>query len=385
MKTWWLRSLAGPFGCALLAACGSGSEAGLMDPSAAPAVTVDASDDQALDDAQVPDAAEEPVVDASAPQDVAEADAEQEDAAPPPPPNPFEPPAVEVAVWKGKLPPGGLFSPGIRVTYPTPLPQDGPYPLVLFAHGMSLGEDDYAATFEHIAKFGYVVASVDFEENLLDMDHHAPVEAMQKAVELLSTESPPELLGRADLTTFVAAGHSLGGKAAVWLALEDARVAAVVALDPVDDAMGPGAPSEERPSLAPERMGEMTVPGLYVAAQLSPTGTTPCAAKSSNACRFVESTPAEASPRLYVLQDFGHMQFVDAYGCMQCHACARGPQDAHEPKQVLARGLMVAFLEDVIRGRSESRYWLEGEGIGQLQAADGLLDVAEQLSFCALP
>jgi pimeloyl-ACP methyl ester carboxylesterase len=169
------------------------------------------------------------------------------------------PPDTKLGTWKGSLPGGSA----VVVTFPS---EGGgkTYPLVVFAHGFQLGVGDYQSTLDHIAKFGYVVASVDYASNLLDQDHHAPVDSMKAAIELL-TASPPAQVGPiVDASRIASMGHSLGAKGAIWAALELPEIKAVVALDPVDDGGSSFVPANptKRPSLAPEQMGKMKVPAL---------------------------------------------------------------------------------------------------------------------------
>lgn len=299
------------------------------------------------------------------------------------PPDPFHDPGTSVSTWRGKLPPGGMFASDVEVTFPTdPAPPEG-YPLMVFAHGFQIGEDQYRASMEHVAKFGYVVASVDYESSLLDQDHHAPVEAMASAIEMLTTTPPPEVGAIVDSARIAAAGHSLGAKGAVWLTLEDDRIDALIALDPVDDDPSPiPIPTDKRPSLTPERMAEMGTPSLYVAAELSLQGQQACAPRESNGCRFYESSPPGVPAWLVVLPAFGHMQFMDAYDCTLCGTCARGPEGDHGWRQAVFRGLMVAFLGAHLRGETAYLDLFDGAGRGQLELDNALLDAAEQGLFC---
>lgn len=339
----------------------------------------------AAQDAQPPDSGTPDAdTDIAAPDAPPEATPEASPDVIPQPPDPFAPPAVEVATWRGKLPPAGLFDPEVEISYPTePPPADG-YPLVVFAHGFQVGEEMYRATMEHVAKFGYVAVSTDYENNPIDQDHHAPVEAMARAIDMMTTDPPSEIGAIVDPDRIAAMGHSIGGKGAVWLTLEDPRVQVLVALDPIDDDPSPvPLPTGKRPSLAPELMGDLTVPTFYLAAELSPNGAQPCAPAASNSCRYFESTPAGTPAWIAVLEDFGHMQYLDPYDCLLCGTCERGPQAEHADKQTMMRGLAVAFLEMHLRGETGHLAYFEGASREQLESDDVLLDPAEQEAFCA--
>ena len=296
--------------------------------------------------------------------------------------DPYQPPAGQVATWTETLPPGGLLDPEVLVYYP---PSPGPgetLPLVVFAHEVGVGEDAYAESLTHIAKFGYVVASVEYHWNPVDEDHHAPADWMLAAIDLLTDSPPAELVGVVDTTRIAAGGHGLGGKAAIWLALESAPIDAVFTYDPIDDQQGL-IPSSKRPSLTPEMMDQMVVPALYLGAELGPEGITECTPRDANACRFFEATPAGLDAWLMILESFGHMQFVDGYNCVACLTCNRGPQSEHEAVQVVARGLTVSFLEYVLKGNAGYLPYLQGFQYDDLRTKNRILDSQEEFEFCA--
>jgi pimeloyl-ACP methyl ester carboxylesterase len=297
-------------------------------------------------------------------------------------PDPFQPPADNVDVWTGKLPPGGLLDHDVRVYFPNPAPPDAPLPLLVFAHGTGLGENAYEDTFRHVAKFGYVVASVEYSYNALSPNHHAPADSMLGAIELLGQNPPSELESIVDVTRLAVGGHGLGAKAALWMALEGADIDGVVAFDPIDDDEGL-LPSVKRPSLTPELMTSMATPTLYLGSELGPAGIIKCVAHESNACRFHEATPSGITSWLMVLADFGHLQFVDGYNCVTCLTCNRGQEAEHNATQVVARGLTVAFLGAMLKSESGYLDYLEGSGLQQLRDNGRVLDEQEQFQFCA--
>ncbi|MCC6522346.1 MAG: hypothetical protein IT373_06780 [Polyangiaceae bacterium] len=298
-----------------------------------------------------------------------------------PVPDPFAPTAMGTGEWTGTLPPGGLFDPEATVYFPGTVLPGEKFPIVLFAHELDLGDTDYAATLSHLASFGYVVASVEYDYNPLDTDHHAPVDSMTAAIELL-TQSPPAAIGAiSDGTRIVAAGHGLGAKAAVWMALENGSIDAVVALDALDDEAGI-IPSSKRPSITPEMMAAMDVPALYLVTERGPAGLSECVPRPSNGCRFREATPAGVPKYLMVLEDFGHLQLVDGYNCLSCLTCDRGPQATHDAKQLAARGLAVAFLEYTLRGKAGYLPYLAGVELEARRAQNLVLDATAEWQFC---
>ena len=299
---------------------------------------------------------------------------------PQPVPDPFAP-AGSTGEWTGKLPPGGLFDPDATVYFPGTVLPGEKFSIVLFAHDLNQSDTDYADTLKHVASFGYVVASVEYDYNPIDIDHHAPVDAMTAAIELL-TQSPPAAIGTiADGTRIVAAGHGLGAKAAVWMALENTSIDAVVALDALDDQPGL-IPSGKRPSITPEMMPGMQVPALYLVTERGPSGLSACVPRASNGCRFREATPAGVPKYLMVLEDFGHLQLLDGFNCLTCLTCDRGPQATHDAKQVAARGLVVAFLEYTLRAKAGYLPYLAGAQLDGLRSQDLVLDATAEWQFC---
>ncbi len=111
---------------------------------------------------------------------------------------------------------------------------DGPFPLVLIAHGNAnmfvASEDGYAWLGEHLASHGYVVASIDAAAfNALPIvgglrgENHARALLMLAHLELWrGWEAGAEpALPRVDLTRVALAGHSRGGEAAAIAASLD--------------------------------------------------------------------------------------------------------------------------------------------------------------------
>ena len=343
------------FGLALIG-CGSSTAESLLEPSSVQAdsgtqdVAPDITADQAAEATDHPDVSDDVIVDVAleVASDIAP---EVVDEPVETVPDPMVSPDVPVTEWKGKLSPGSMVSKEMVGFRPTADPPSGElYPLVVFARDHQAQKDSYKKTMKHIAQFGYVTASVDYDLGLLDPDHHAPVENLKRAIDVLTTKPPDNVGNVVDPKRIAAMGHAVGGKAAVWLALEDPRVSAVITLSPVDDDPGSLVGSSHRPSLAPEQMGKFKVPALFLGA---------------------------------ALEAFGHLQFIDDYDCLLlCGSCPRGPKAEHEKRQLVFRGLSVAFLQLQFRHASGYLSWLEGTERTSLETANFLLDTAEQGNFC---
>jgi dienelactone hydrolase len=120
---------------------------------------------------------------------------------------------------------------------------DGPFPVIVFSPGgpaaSTQGYDGFGRMF---ASWGYLTVVVAFNDQ-------SAGDRAGKFSEVLDwlAEAPAPLQGKADLTRAIAAGHSLGGFAAVLAAHADARFKACVALAPSGPEKRPA--GERRPAL----------------------------------------------------------------------------------------------------------------------------------------
>ncbi|MET0423829.1 MAG: chlorophyllase [Actinoplanes sp.] len=136
-----------------------------------------------------------------------------------------------------------------RVWYPV---GPGPYPVIVFSHGLLSQPDDYAALLIGWALAGFVVAAPLYPHtsfgtgsyNIYDIVNQ-PADASAVLTQVLATE---ELTGRVDPTRLVAAGHSAGGITTTGLFSDrrDDRLKAGVVLAGTDflgaEFTGPAAP-----------------------------------------------------------------------------------------------------------------------------------------------
>lgn len=147
-----------------------------------------------------------------------------------------------------------------------------PYPTIAFAHGFSMfglsnGAADNAGNGEHLASWGYVVAIP-----VLPDDVEGRIADMRDVLFYLEAESNTAgsfLYQKVDVDRMAVAGHSFGGATVLALAARDARVKAVVALDPVYHQGGPF-PGEEPEIWDPDVEGpNITVPTCVLGAPAS--------------------------------------------------------------------------------------------------------------------
>ena len=113
---------------------------------------------------------------------------------------------------------------------------DAPYPAIAYAHGFSFfglsdGAGDNSGNGKHLASWGYIVAVPALPD-----DAEIRVDKIIQVLNLLAAASEDTssfLYKQVDLERFAVVGHSLGGATALAVAARDARIKAVVALDPV--------------------------------------------------------------------------------------------------------------------------------------------------------
>ena len=127
----------------------------------------------------------------------------------------------------------------------------GPFPIVLFSHGLGASRLYYSHELAGIASWGFVVVSADYlERGLLAQATHSSVvdspsidtETMFSsldATEAASGDPSSPLHGTADPRRVAAVGHSAGGQTA-FDALQDPRVATAVGWAPVPPSLRPG-------------------------------------------------------------------------------------------------------------------------------------------------
>lgn len=199
-----------------------------------------------------------------------------------------------------------------------PASDDGPFPLVLFAHGFGAYPTEYQSILTHVASWGFVVAGPDFHERGLiaafaagggdtttTLDPAAAQEAAQARVaneaaimadarELLAAAGaqPGGLLdGAVDATDVGTAGHSAGVTSAVAAAASDPNVKTFVAM------------SGGRATGAASALPTPAVPGMVM------TGGLDQIADLANVEALFDSL--QAPKRLVVIDDAGHNSFND--------------------------------------------------------------------------
>lgn len=116
----------------------------------------------------------------------------------------------------------------------TPVVTTGKAHLVLLLPGFGASYQLYADYAQHLASHGYWVLGMDFAKQTdpFDAEHDYRARQVSMAIDYMAAQAQYG----AELDTGRAAilGHSMGGKIAFYTASQDTRIAAIIAMDPVN-------------------------------------------------------------------------------------------------------------------------------------------------------
>lgn len=213
-----------------------------------------------------------------------------------------------------------------------------PYPAVTFGHGFLAPPLLYAGTLAGLASHGYVVMATQSQLNLFPShpDYALDLRHCLSFLEQADETAGSRWYGVVDRDGFGAAGHSLGGGAAILAAAADERIRAVVVL----------APAVTRPVSSVEKVSEIEAP-LRIVAGLQ-DALTPFAVHALP--HFARSTPPS---QMVLLPEGTHCGFLDVP--IPPPFCDAGAGDAVAQRQ-RAQRLMVEFFELHLRG-DETAWW----------------------------
>jgi predicted dienelactone hydrolase len=329
---------------------------------AAPPPTGDATRPNADATGPVTDAAAPPPGDASAPG--TDGGAPTPDAgAPPETPDPNQPGGPEGDVVNAQFDLAGVQIP-LVIYRPAAV---AAAPVLVFVHGFQLDPALYASYGRHLATWGYVVVMPRLPGAIFGgPSHRAQADYLIGVLDWLQAAAAgPDgpLAGRVDPERIAMAGHSLGGKLAMLATANDPRPRVVFGVDPVDAPGGPLQPvNDDYPSVAPERMADITVPiglvGETVNATCQGFGCQACAPEADNFAQYA----AAAQTPTYTFEIVGanHVSFLDDPNCgLFCSVCSAGT-DAPDVTRRLTQRYLTAFLQVYLAGRPEFATYLRG-------------------------
>lgn len=231
----------------------------------------------------------------------------------------------------------------------------GPWPLVTLAHGFQLPGSQYYVSADHLASFGFVVCVPDYEAGMFSPNHRKNAQEIVAVIDWATSPASP-LAGVVDPQKVGAAGHSLGGKVSVIAASMDARITAVLGLDPIDSA------TNCNPTDCPDASSLLPLP--IPTAFLGETtdaqgGFQPCAPADDNFATFYA---AASAPSVQVhIDGANHMSFLDDPGAcgFVCSFCNTPTRD-HAEVTSLARSYLAAFFLRHLLGENSFDDYLTG-------------------------
>ena len=191
-------------------------------------------------------------------------------------------------------------------SYPTS--PGSPRPLLLFAPGFQIPSSAYADLMSHVASWGFVAVRADPVAGLVNASHPAMVLDLRAVLDNLL--APGALPIAVDAGRIALAGHSLGGKLAVMMAGADARVGAVYAFDPVNNA----GPSTDLPNILPQGIALQAIPFGFAGELLDGggggTGGQACAPLALNYQTFFNAATSAPAAYEWTLHGAAHMDFL---------------------------------------------------------------------------
>ncbi len=222
-------------------------------------------------------------------------------------------------------PGGGFGQRRVSVLVFVPEQAEGaPFPLVVLNHAFQTSGTAYEDYARRLASHGFVTLLPTWDGGLALRNHvelaedHAwlldwALEANDQAGSRLFSLVDPERIG--------SAGHSRGGKQAIFAGILDPRVDAVLGLDPVDSGPPFGGGPDAYPSLTPERMAELDKPTAFLGAGRGGEGAIACAPVEDNYDAYFEAAVSPSAA--YLLPLAGHLDFLADCG-FACFGCPSG-------------------------------------------------------------
>jgi dienelactone hydrolase len=226
---------------------------------------------------------------------------------------------------------GSLY--GVKVYYPGSGevldPSGAPYPVAMVSHGFLMPRESLFSYGELLASWGYV--AVVPQRPATQFSHATHIEDIGALLDWLEAQDLTPVsryFGKLDLQRVGLAGHSLGGKLSFGVAAVDARVRAVVGLDPVD--------ADLPPRVTPDLMANLGVPFLVLGTDLASDS---CAPAADNFRQFYNSGRA---PKAEVTVAGGdHCGMLDSRP-LGCLVCTRG-SDTSRQRELFQRWMTAWF------------------------------------------
>ena len=219
-----------------------------------------------------------------------------------------------------------LALPRYRIVHYGPRGLTGRAPAVVFLPGRFAPEGQYDSYARTLASHGFVVVMHSQYSWFYSDD-----ELRRDAVEMGNW-----LRARADVdpARIAVAGHSMGGRDAIWAAAEDPRVSAVVAIDPG---------TIERMRHANETLARIHVPMLLIGADAAWRGMEFCGRRGTNYAAYFEHSPDTTT--LLEIHGADHVQVMDSPDAFGYSVCRVGTADSTSVRRA-TRGALLQFLSE---------------------------------------
>lgn len=238
----------------------------------------------------------------------------------------------------------------------------GPFPLVLVHAGFQVGHEMYSHFSERIASHGFVVVGIEMPG--ADDNHENNARHTIAVIDWLLSSSNPhvDIIDPGEIAT---AGHSLGGKIAIFAAALDSRITNVIAWDPVDTG---GPPCQIDPvgckrwSVTPEMMDKVKAKLLIMGGMVG-TGLFTCTPKGEAHPNYFEEANGVAlhltfphSDHLDWMRDGGD-SLIGLLGKLLCGSLgSTSTEDVHR----IANQTQVAWLLKYAKGHTNLDDYLGG-------------------------
>ncbi len=270
-----------------------------------------------------------------------------------------------------------------------PASGNGPFPLILFSHGLGGTREDYEYLGRHWASHGYVSAHLQHlgSDDSVWRGSANPMESLRQAVrnpanalhrprdvsfaidqiERLQTADSP-LRGRLDLAQIGAAGHSFGAFTTLAVAgmafvlpgeertMREPRVKAAIPMS---------APVPERREHLARIYGAIAIPCLHITGTLDESPLTPQTSAADRQLPFEYSRGPDKY--LIVFEGGDHMVFSG----VRRRRAARANVELDPIFHSLIRQATTAFWDAYLRNDATARQWLADGGLEAVLGAHG--------------
>lgn len=240
--------------------------------------------------------------------------------------------------------------------------------LVVFLPGFRLESRRYEALATQLASHGFIVVRADPEASLTNIDHTAMAADAGAVIDWALAHA--SLSARIDTSRIGVAGHSLGGKVATMTARADARVTALLGLDPVNGGHPFRGYSAELPDIVPDEVAPLTIAVGFAGETTNSTGRMPCAPADQNFETFYRAATSAPWAAMWTFDGADHMDFVDdTASCLACRACPSGTADEGTVRAAV-HALVVAFFRTHLGAERGLEPWLLGARLPALVAVE---------------